>query len=194
MKLDLHFTSYITVADLVDDGIPVLVYNGDRDMTTNMVGTELALNQMEWSSKEEWPDASRGLWMVDGKQAGWSKEHGNLKFLTVYNSGHMVPYNVPGPALDMITRVITNKSFIDSELPAIRVKPIVNMKESSNSMDLLTSVVGDPSYNVLTLIPGEHMRTVGVAAISMMVGFGAALFVIRRSRGYVRVPNTFITV
>jgi len=50
------------IADLVDDGIPVVVYNGDRDMTTNMVGTELALNDMEWKGKDKWMDAKRGLW------------------------------------------------------------------------------------------------------------------------------------
>jgi hypothetical protein len=78
------------VADLVDHGIPVLVYNGDRDMTTNMVGSELLLNRMEWSGKDDWLDAPRGVWKVDGAVAGWAKEHGNLKFVVVYNSGHMV--------------------------------------------------------------------------------------------------------
>jgi carboxypeptidase C (cathepsin A) len=78
------------VADLVDHGVPVLVYNGDRDMTTNMVGSELLLNRMEWSGKEEWIDAPRGVWKVDGAVAGWAKEHGSLQFVVVYNSGHMV--------------------------------------------------------------------------------------------------------
>jgi Serine carboxypeptidase len=78
------------VADLVDHGIPVLMYNGDRDMTTNMVGTELAINQMDWSGKKEWLDAPRGVWKVDDAVAGWAKEWGSLKFVVVYNSGHMV--------------------------------------------------------------------------------------------------------
>jgi hypothetical protein len=112
------------IADLVDDGIPVIVYNGDRDMTTNMVGTELALNEMKWKgSGEPWLNAPRGLWMVDGHQAGWSKEYGNLTFVTVYNSGHMVPYNVPEPAHDLLNRLLKHKSFIDLELPQVRVQP-----------------------------------------------------------------------
>lgn len=78
------------MAELLDAGIPVLVYNGDRDMTTNMVGSELVLNQMNWTGSDEWLDADRGLWMVDGQPAGWSKELKALTFLVVYNSGHMV--------------------------------------------------------------------------------------------------------
>jgi hypothetical protein len=111
------------IGDLVDDGIRVIVYNGDRDMTTNMVGTELALNAMEWDGKDQWLNAPRGLWMVDGHQAGWSKEYGNLYFVTVYNSGHMVPYNVPGPAFDLLNRLLSDSSFMDIDLPQVRVEP-----------------------------------------------------------------------
>jgi hypothetical protein len=78
------------IAELVDEGIPVLVYNGDRDMTTNMVGTELCLNDMKWDGQDEWLDAPRGLWKVNDYPAGWAKEHGKLSFVVVYNSGHMV--------------------------------------------------------------------------------------------------------
>lgn len=79
------------VADLVNADIPVLVYNGDRDMTTNAPASELLLNDMEWKSKSEWLDASRGVWMardVKGGEGGWAKEYGSLKFVVVYNSGH----------------------------------------------------------------------------------------------------------
>lgn len=79
------------VADILEAGIPFLVYNGDRDMTTNMVGQEKALNGMEWSGQHEWLDAPRGLWMTDDYESGWAKEYKGLSFVVVYNSGHMVP-------------------------------------------------------------------------------------------------------
>jgi hypothetical protein len=38
------------IANLLDDaGIQVLVYNGDRDMSTCVQGSEVFLNEMEWS-------------------------------------------------------------------------------------------------------------------------------------------------
>ena len=79
------------VGDLLDADIPVLVYNGDRDMTTNAVGSELLLNGMDWKGKDEWLDADRGVWMVEDKkggEGGWAKEYLALKFVVVYNSGH----------------------------------------------------------------------------------------------------------
>ena len=53
-----------------------------------MVGSELALNGMDWSGKNEWLDAPRGLWKVNDYPAGWAKEYKNLTFAVVYNSGH----------------------------------------------------------------------------------------------------------
>jgi Serine carboxypeptidase len=80
---------YIT--DLLNGGVPVLVYNGDRDMTTNMVGSELVLNQMyDWKDIDKWADAPRGLWKDSAStskhpEAGWAKAYGNLTFVVVYN-------------------------------------------------------------------------------------------------------------
>jgi carboxypeptidase C (cathepsin A) len=79
------------VGDLLDADIPVLVYNGDRDMTTGATGSELLLNGMDWKGKDEWLDATRGVWMVNdtkGGEGGWAKEYLSLKFVVVYNSGH----------------------------------------------------------------------------------------------------------
>ena len=81
------------VGELLDAGIPLLVYNGDRDMTTNMVGTEMVLNtRLEWHGKDQWLDAPRGLWKTNDYPSGWAKELDGLTYAVVYNSGHMVPY------------------------------------------------------------------------------------------------------
>jgi len=82
-------------------------------MTTNMVGSELVLNQMTgWKNHDKWLDAPRGLWM-DQKStskhpnAGWVKEYGNLTFAVVYNSGHMVPYNGKSATTCFATPIFT---------------------------------------------------------------------------------------
>ncbi len=77
------------MADLLDKtDIDVLVYNGDDDMSTCSQGSELFLNDMEWSGQSDWLDPStysRGLWKVNGKVAGHAKSVRNLHFLVVYN-------------------------------------------------------------------------------------------------------------
>jgi Serine carboxypeptidase len=202
------------IADLVDDGIPVVVYNGDRDMTTNMVGTELSLNAMEWNGKDKWLDAPRGLWMVDGHQAGWSKEYGNLYFVTVYNSGHMVPYNVPSAAFDLLNRLLNHSSFMDIDLPQVRVKAFKKiLKEplyeyryhhhSSKSVDPLLENAMEPTVTMTTSSLSEslsggtgHWHLAGVSLISMVLGFVIALVSVRRRphNQYQRVPNAAVTL
>jgi len=110
------------IAELLDDaGIRVLVYAGDRDISVNLQGSEQVLNDMAWSGKGDWKSSDRYLWMVDGDVSGYVKTHKNLDMLLVMNSGHLVPYNVPIPALDLINRLVGNLSFGDIVLPKIEV-------------------------------------------------------------------------
>ena len=77
---------------------------------------------MEWSGSRDWRDprkTRRGLWVVDDYPAGYSRTLRNLEFVVVYNSGHLVPLNQPKNALDLLNRVLQNKTFIDKELPVL---------------------------------------------------------------------------
>jgi hypothetical protein len=80
------------IAELLDDaGIRVLVYNGDRDLSTCAQGSEMYLDTMEWSGASTWKNAERGLWALEGDTpeerhlAGYAKEHKGLGFVVVYN-------------------------------------------------------------------------------------------------------------
>ena len=106
------------IADLLDAGKRVLMYNGDRDLSTCIQGTEELLNNMKWTGADQWPTVKRGLWVVDGEvPAGYSKSHRGLDFVVIYNSGHLVPFNQPRNALDLFTRFLENRTFSDHNLP-----------------------------------------------------------------------------
>jgi hypothetical protein len=160
------------------------------DMTTNMVGSELLLNKMEWSGKKEWMDAPRGLWMVNGTQAGWAKEHGNLSFVVVYNSGHMVPYNQPKPAFDLVTRLLTGASFLDIESPLIRAEAALPTRKTVVPA-LSMSVLGSSSSSSLedSMMPhaGHSLATV---VVSMLVGALMTVLFLRRPRQ----PRTYQSI
>jgi len=110
------------VAELLDDaGIRVIVYNGDRDISVCAQGSEKLLDEMDWDGAYGWlNEANRGLWIVDDQVAGYSKTYGNLDFVIVYNSGHLVPNNVPVPALDLITRFVNGEAYMDLEIPTFQ--------------------------------------------------------------------------
>lgn len=170
------------MADVLDAGIPLLVYNGDRDMTTNMVGTEKVLNNMEWSGKKDWLDAPRGLWMTKDYESGWAKEYNGLTFVVVYNSGHMVPYNQPVPAFDLLQRFLRHESFVDNELPQLRVKSDQTVVFS------MADTIVPMSSTSLTVNRGTESTTV-VAFVAFLAGIVVSLLFVRGSRhGYQRVP------
>lgn len=139
LEQDRPISTIPYMAELLDAGIRVLVYNGDRDLSTNAPGSEILLNSMEWKGMNEWKQASRALWMVQDRErhqkvvGGYAKELQGLAFVVVYNSGHMVPFNQPLPALDLITRFVLNETFMDYILPSFEVKqpPVVTVLESS---------------------------------------------------------------
>jgi hypothetical protein len=153
-------------------------------MTTNMVGTEKVLNSMDWNGKDEWLDAPRGLWMTKDYESGWAKEYKALSFVIVYNSGHMVPYNQPVPAFDLLERFLRHESFVDTELPRLSIK-----KDNTVAFSLAGNIV--PSTMTSTSsISAMHRgsETVVVALMAFLAGIVVSLLMVRGSRrGYQRV-------
>ena len=151
------------ISELLDDaGIDVLVYNGDRDMSCCVQGSEKLLNEMTWSGQSKWlnPNVNeRGLWIVDGEVAGYGKGYKNLQFVVVYNSGHLVPYNVPRPALDLIARFLGGKSFVDADLP---IFPGVGGGPSHRGISKMSSVVAAINSGEGGEDDGYHHVLVGV--------------------------------
>jgi len=188
------------MAELLDaeEDIRVLVYNGDRDLTTNAQGSEMLLDSMDWNGADGWPNAHRGLWVVnstseDIKQhhaqqetvAGYSKEHNGLIFVVVYNSGHLVPFNVPVQALDLITRFLKNESFQDYPLPSFA-------SDRTKRTDPKMTKVGDrksayqPHHRYG---PWTGLAAIMTLAASFVAGYFAANWRSARRQGYEEVSS-----
>lgn len=87
---------------VLESGLQVLVYSGDKDFVCNWRGGEAWTNAVQWSGQQEFNSAPYKEWMVNGQPAGQLKEYKNFKFLRVYNAGHMVPMDQPNNALNML--------------------------------------------------------------------------------------------
>ncbi len=91
MNQDCPISIVPYIEDLLNAHIPMLVYNGDCDMMTNMMGTKLCLNNMKaWHGHDKWLDVPHSLWNVNNYPRGWTKEYNCLTYVVVYNSSHMV--------------------------------------------------------------------------------------------------------
>lgn len=94
------------VVDMLESGLPVLVYAGDKDFICNWLGNQAWSERLPWSGHKKFADAPLRKWKVGKKVAGEVKNHENFTFLRIYDGGHMVPFDQPENSLDMVNRWI----------------------------------------------------------------------------------------
>jgi cathepsin A (carboxypeptidase C) len=113
MQGDEMHNSASLLTDLVEDGVRLLVYAGNADLMCNYMGNERWVDALETSFHDEFSSAKSIPWVTSdsGRQAGRVRSAGgagftagNVTFVEVYDAGHMVPYDQPEAALDLITR------------------------------------------------------------------------------------------
>uniref|UniRef100_A0A1W7RAT1 Carboxypeptidase n=1 Tax=Hadrurus spadix TaxID=141984 RepID=A0A1W7RAT1_9SCOR len=81
-----------------------LIYNGDIDMACNFLGDQWFSDSLPFQVTSEY-----SKWMYNDQVAGFYKKFGNLTFLTIKGSGHMVPQDKPGPAFKMMSSFLYQK-------------------------------------------------------------------------------------
>ncbi|CAG8921764.1 unnamed protein product [Penicillium salamii] len=94
---------------LIESGINILLFSGDKDLICNHIGTETMIHNMKWkggtgfeTSPGVW--APRHDWSFEGEPAGIYQYARNLTYVLFYNSSHMVPFDVPRQSRDMLDR------------------------------------------------------------------------------------------
>lgn len=100
------------LVELVNAGIPALLYNGDADAVCSWYGTKGMLMEMNWWGRLGFMWAQDRLWSVNGKRAGQVRSNGALTFVRVFGAGHIVPRDQPLHALDMVNQWILSKQIV----------------------------------------------------------------------------------
>ncbi|KAG0227146.1 Cell death protease [Mortierella sp. GBA43] len=94
----------ITLLPGILEKINVMLFSGDQDLICNHVGTEYLISNMTWQGAQGFQDTPLFHWTVDSVPAGEWRQDRNLTYVKVFNASHMVPYDAPLVALDMINR------------------------------------------------------------------------------------------
>ncbi|XP_065287705.1 probable serine carboxypeptidase CPVL isoform X1 [Dermacentor albipictus] len=91
----------------------VLIYNGQLDIIIAYPLTDNFVCSIQWSGKEAFDKAERKIWKrPDGNGvAGYVRKVGNFTQVLVRDAGHILPFDQPEVALDLITRFIEGKPF-----------------------------------------------------------------------------------
>jgi len=88
----------------------MLMYNGQRDGSVcNHLGNLLAILQLNYNGIEKFKETNqKQLKLSDGSVAGYIRTSNNLSYITVVNTGHLVPMFVPEVSAYMINGFINN--------------------------------------------------------------------------------------
>ena len=117
LQLDFDASLGYQLAPLLDVGLPVLIYNGDKDYICNWISGLRWTNALVWEGQWEYQHTAMKYWVTeDGEIAGNTKVFANLAFLKLFGAGHMVPMDQPKLAYQMIQEFIKTKT-IKSEDP-----------------------------------------------------------------------------
>ena len=95
------------VVDLLEDGIPALIYAGDVDFICNYLGNKAWTVNLEWSGGDAFRAAEDHSW----EEKGLARSANGLTFLQVYDAGHMVPADQPENSLDMLKNFLSGGDF-----------------------------------------------------------------------------------
>ncbi|PSN32632.1 hypothetical protein C0J52_26170 [Blattella germanica] len=89
----------------------VLYYNGQMDIIVAYPLSVRMFNTLQFGAAEEYRNATRVPWYVDGELAGYMKSAGKFTEVLVRNAGHMVPTDQPKWAFDLINRFTNDDLF-----------------------------------------------------------------------------------
>ncbi|KAJ6593553.1 serine carboxypeptidase [Mycena capillaripes] len=105
-KLDEYRNTQHYVAALLERGVRVLIYVGTYDWICNWVGNERWTIAMEWSGQNEFSRKELKPWGAEKgiRRIGLARSAKGLTFATVEGAGHMVPYDKPKEALELVQR------------------------------------------------------------------------------------------
>ncbi|KAG0437361.1 hypothetical protein HPB47_017477 [Ixodes persulcatus] len=92
----------------------VLLYSGQLDIIVAYPFTENFLASLNWTGASALEAASRQIWRTPGggDVYGYVRQAANFTEVLVRNGGHILPYDQPEAAYDMITRFIDGKPFV----------------------------------------------------------------------------------
>lgn len=95
--------------EIIESGVQVLLFSGDKDLICNHLGTEQLIHNMKWNdgvgfetSPGVW--APRRYWTFEEEAAGYYQQARNLTYVVFYNASHMVPFDYPRRTRDMLDR------------------------------------------------------------------------------------------
>ncbi|CAG8523259.1 5693_t:CDS:10 [Dentiscutata heterogama] len=107
--LQVARTTMNQIIQILNYGIPTLLYFGDSDANCNWIGGLNISKSLNWKYKTNFNSATLRNFIVNNKPVGQVQSSNCLTFLKMNQAGHEVPFYQPQNSLQMFTRWINNR-------------------------------------------------------------------------------------
>lgn len=117
---DLGISTQPQVKFLLESGIDVLLYQGNSDIACNTAGNIRWASNMPWKGQPAFVAQERQKLHLAKEGQGWYKQvkvrtagerNVTFGFAALNGAGHLVPYDKPAEALDLVNRWIFERSL-----------------------------------------------------------------------------------
>ncbi|XP_035689782.1 probable serine carboxypeptidase CPVL [Branchiostoma floridae] len=102
------------IITILDNNYKVLMYNGQLDVIVAGPLTQAFLQRLQWSKLKQYQKADRTVWKInpsDTEVAGFVRQVDNFYQVIVKGGGHILPFDQPERAFDMIDRFVSGRGF-----------------------------------------------------------------------------------
>lgn len=109
---DFNLSERLLVKNLLNFGLPMLLYYGHDDIICNYVGSNNWISKINWVGQEEFDNSTLKDWYINGNIVAQYKYSSGLSYCLIYNSGHMVPYYQPEISFIMFDSFLKNYKIV----------------------------------------------------------------------------------
>jgi vitellogenic carboxypeptidase-like protein len=102
MHSDLTKSVKPEIEAILDAGYKVLFANGQLDISVAFELTQYFVQKLHWRYDAGFQSSPRDKWKNGTEISGYIQRHKNLALALVLNAGHMIPYDQPSKAFDLI--------------------------------------------------------------------------------------------
>jgi vitellogenic carboxypeptidase-like protein len=114
LHADLMKSVKYMVEKLLKEEMRVLLYQGQRDLRVGVVQVEAWVKTMKWEGIENFVNAEREIWKVNGEVAGYVQKWKSLTNVVVLGGGHLLPADQPLNSQAMIEDWVLEKGLFGS--------------------------------------------------------------------------------
>lgn len=162
-----HSMPSVTLLPSILEQIPIILFNGNRDIICNYIGTENFIKEMKWNGQTGFPEDAYFDWKYGNVTAGYIKKDRNLTFVNVFDASHMVPFDKPEISRSLIDLVTgdfiekTEETGDGKQKRTITTYPLGarNANGSSNKPEASSEVSGTQSENTTDTETPSHLTT-----------------------------------